>query len=192
MEQAIDLKREYLAAKIKESPVGFAGFGLTVLGTAQPAQVLDGNLILSSWKRKDGSGYLSLTFVIDAEGDPSLHSAVSLLFEGIRKKGCFAGPGMQFDVMMEAPIDLELSRAWFMDTFTFYSDSVTRLSEQVVERALLPAFEAFLPIRFGPMEWLPKDQGVPVPAPGVSTGCSNPPSISERIRNWLRSKSGGG
>jgi hypothetical protein len=184
MNRAIDLKREFIAAKAKEDIVGFAGFRLSV---HESDHLLEGNLVISSRKREDGSGYITATFLIDAEDDPPTSSAIAALFKTIKQTGSIAGLGRQFESMIETPIELEKSDDWFMDSFTFFANPLSNIKRQDVENKLLPAFETLLPIKFDPMEWLPEDGATrvsPMPEPKAEKPTR---SFAERLKSWFGS-----
>jgi len=182
MSPVIDLKREFIAGKAKEDIIGFAGFRLSVDESDHP---LEGNLVVSSRKREDGSGYLTVTFLIDAEDDPPTTSAISALFKGVKKSDSIAGLGRQFEEMIETTVELEKSDDWFMDSFTFYSNPLSNIKRKDVEGKLLPAFEALLPIQFDPMEWLPEETAVHRSGKPDSEAKKSIRSFRELLKGWF-------
>ena len=182
MSAVVDLKKEFIAGKAKEDIVGFAGFRLSVDASDH---LLEGNLVVSARKREDGSGYLTLTFLIDAEDDPPTTSAISDLFKAIKRSDSLVGLGRQFETMIETPVEFEKSDDWFMDSFTFYSDPLSNLKRTDVEGRLLPAFEALLPIQFDPMEWLPEESVVrPGEKPELEAG-KPIRSLGALLKSWF-------
>lgn len=182
MVQVIDIKKEYIAAKAKEKIIGFAGFRLSMSGASNP---LEGNLLLSSHKRSDGSGYLSLTFIIDSEVPTTSSATVSALFARVRRNDSFADLGRQFESMIDTSIPLDRSDNWFMESFTFYSDLLSNINKHHIEEMLLPTFEKILPIRFDPVEWLPEEATVKVPLGSPSTFRQEGSSFLQSLKKWL-------
>lgn len=159
MSEAIDLKQEFIAAKSREIIIAFAGFSFNFAATGQSRE---GLLAVSSRERNDGSGYITLTFMIDAEGDPAAHRSIVQSFDALKKKGFRNSLGNEFQTMIEAEVDFERSQNWFMDSFTFYFDRVQEIRKYHVEGKLIPTFERFLPIRMDSVEWLPAGASVTV------------------------------
>ena len=180
----LDLKKEFIAAKAKEDIIGFAGFRLSIVENDHP---LEGNLIISSRERNDGSGYLSLTLLVDAEDDQPTRSAICALFKEVRKSNSFAGLGRQFETMIETTIELDKSDDWFMDSFTFYSNPLSNIRRHEVEEKLLTAFEELLPIKFDPIEWLPDDAAAHPPRKAAPEAQKSIHSFRALLKSWLGS-----
>ena len=158
MNEVIDLTQEFITAKAKESVVAFAGFRFNFAASGQHR---DGLLALSSRRRKDGTGYITLTFMIDAEGDPTAHQLIASAFRDLKKNRIESCLGCEFQNMIETDIDFQRNRNWFMDSFTFYFDRLKDIKKYHVEEKLVPAFENFLPLKIDPVEWLPENASVP-------------------------------
>lgn len=183
MNWMIDLKKEFIAAKAKEDIIGFAGFRLAVDRIDHP---VEGNLIISSRRRDDGSGYLTLTFLIDAEDDLPANSAVSDLFKRVKITGSLADLGRQFESMVETPVELDKSDNWFMDSFTFFSAPLSNIKMRDVEEKLLPAFVELLPIAFDSVEWLPENVSQSAARGPESKKSSR--SFKDFLKTWFDSK----
>lgn len=163
MTEVIDLRQDFITAKSKENVVAFAGFRLT---TPQADQQRDGLLAVSSRRRNDGSGYITLTFMIDTENDPAANQLIVQTFKKLEKKDLNVRLGQDFETMIETSVDFDQNENWFMDSFSFYFDHVGKIKRYHVEGKLVPTFEALLPVKIDSVEWLPDD--VSVPAPGDS------------------------
>jgi len=159
MSEVIDLKQEFITAKSKESIVAFAGFRFNFAATGQWC---DGLLAVSSRERNDGSGYISLTFMIDSERDSAAHQLIADAFRDLKKRGYSSSFGTEFQTMIETGVDFEQSQNWFMDSFTFYFDRLKEIKKYHVEGKLIPTFERLLPVKIDPVEWLPEGASVPV------------------------------
>lgn len=163
MPEIIDLRQDFITAKSKENVIAFAGFHLT---TSQVTQQRDGLLAVSSRKRHDGSGYITLTFMIDTENDPAANQLIVQSFKKLAKRDLNVRLGQDFETMIETSVDFDRNENWFMDSFTFYFDRLDKIKRYHVEGKLVPTFEALLPVKIDSVEWLPDD--VSVPAPGSS------------------------
>lgn len=161
MTEILDLKQEFITAKSKENIVAFAGFRLNMPATGV---LRDGLLAISSRRRRDGSGYITLTFMIDTEDDAAANRLVVERFRRLEKKDLNARLGREFESMLETSVDFDQNENWFMDSFTFYFDQISSIKRYHVEGSLIPTFEALLPAAIDPVEWLP--ESVSVPAPG--------------------------
>ena len=159
MSEVIDVRQEFITAKSKENIVAFAGFRFSFAATEK---WLDGLLAISSRERDDGSGYITLTFMIDAEGDSEAHQSIADTFRNLKKRGFSSSFGSEFQTMIETGVDFERSQNWFMDSFTFYFDRLKDIKKYHVQGELVPTFERFLPVQIDPVEWLPDGASVPV------------------------------
>lgn len=185
MSQVIDINKEFIKAKAKETIIGYAGF---VFKLPPDSQTIEGNLVISSLKRPDGSGYLSVTFMLDAEHDTAAPTTISRMFAHFKRGNPFADLGRQFQMMIDTDIDLEKSSNWFMNSFTFYVDHLGNIKRHHVESQLIPAFQAGLPITFQPVEWLSEETPVGIsPGPSGRQTKETPGSFLNRLRNRLES-----
>ncbi|MDY0042995.1 MAG: hypothetical protein RBS57_22000 [Desulforhabdus sp.] len=160
MTEVIDLRQDFITAKSKEKVVAFAGFRLTA---PQIDRQRDGLIAVSSRRRSDGSGYITLTFMIDTENDGEANQAIVKSFKGLRKEDLNVRLGEDFGTMIETSVDFDRNENWFMDSFTFYFDHVDKIKRYHIEGKLVPTFEALLPAKIDSVEWLPEDASVPPP-----------------------------
>ena len=180
MTDIVDPKQEFIIAKSKENIVAFAGFHFIMENTAQHR---DGLLAVTSRRRNDGSGYITLTFMIDAENDPTANRLIAQTFKKLNKSDLSSRLGEEFETLLENDIEFDRNENWFMDSFTFYFDQMDNIKKYHVEGNLVPTFALFLPLKFGPIEWLPEGASVPFAGETRMAGAQSVKGIGKMLSN---------
>jgi len=184
MTEIIDLRQDFITAKSKENVVAFAGFRLTA---PQIGRQRDGLVAVSSRRRNDGSGYITLTFMIDTENDQAANQLIVQSFKGLNKEDLSVRLGQDFETMIESSVDFEQNENWFMDSFTFYFDHVGKIKRYHIEGKMVPTFEALLPVKIDSVEWLPEDVSVPLPGSSEIAGQADAGSFRRLLKSLFGS-----
>jgi len=150
--------------------VGFAGFRRRGDVTAE-----EGLLKITQHQRPDGSGYLTLTFVLDAEGRPHRDRQLALLDE----TGLRSSLGPRFEMVMDLPLRGRApeSSHW-IEEFDFFFRPLDPFPVPFVSEVLLPVLEEQLQLEFEALsEWAEHP---------VFLSDAAPESIAQRFLRWLR------
>ena len=154
----------------EESMVGFAGFHRRGDATGG-----EGLLKITQRQRADGSGYLTLTFVLDAEGRELRGRQLALLDENALR----AALGPRFEMVMDLPLRGRApeSSHW-IEEFDFFFRPLDPFPVPFVSEVLLPVLEEQLQLEFEVLsDW--------VEHPALQADVP-PPSIGQRFLRWLR------
>jgi hypothetical protein len=179
MTDVVDQKQDFITAKSKENIVAFAGFHFFIENTAQHR---DGLLTITSRKRNDGSGYITLTFMIDAENDPTINQLITQTFRKLNKSDLSSRLGEEFKTLLETDIEFDRNENWFMDSFTFYFQRIDNIKKYHIEDHLIPTFALFLPLKIDPIEWLPEGASVPFAGENRMAGVQSVKGIGRLLR----------
>ena len=145
MNEVYDLMGSVLSSKADERMIGFAGF---VRSASSRGQNLEGIVKVAAEHREDGSGYLTLTFIIDREPDASPEKARTRLgqidSEALRKR---LGP--EFEMLIQIPLsEFSASAPFDVEEMDVYFRHLQGHEKRLVETGLFPAFEDLLGLRF--------------------------------------------
>jgi hypothetical protein len=147
MKNSIDAKRTLVLLKGDERMVAFAGFRL---GAAE------GVMKVASFVRGDG-GYLTLTFLIDTQGDSDVRDKLAATFrplaEGVLQRQ------LEKDVTMVVSVPLDVLgdvSDYFIEELNIYIRGLEGRERRLLERQILPLVEAVTHATFAPLEWMPE------------------------------------
>jgi len=145
MDEVYDLMGSVLSSKANEQMIGFAGF--TRSGTPK-GQDLEGMVKVAAEHREDGSGYLTLTFIIDRELDASPEKTRARLgkvdSEVLRQR---LGP--DFEMLIDIPLsEFSAAAPFFVEEMDVYFRHLQGREKNLIETRLFPAFEDILGLRF--------------------------------------------
>lgn len=159
----IDLKRQSRELKASEHLAGFAGF-LLDLGPAGPPK--DGLLKIADFTRRDGSGYLTLTFQADADPEPARREALTAVFSRFVRLAAAADAatgtaryGRGFEAIMIVSEGFLDGDAWFVVEANIYYRELGDRVRDLVEQSVLPGLAAAMPITFDPVNWWRESTG---------------------------------
>ncbi|MEY4685810.1 MAG: hypothetical protein RLZ25_2269 [Pseudomonadota bacterium] len=156
--------------EILESMLGFAGFHPRGEPTGK-----EGLLKITQSQRPDGSGYMTLTFILDAEGRELRARQLPLLDEA----GLRAALGPRFEMLMDLPLRGRApeSSHWIEEIDLFFRP-LDPFPIPFVSEVLLPVLEQQLALEFEALsDW------VSHPALLAAT---HPRSLLKRCLRWLR------
>jgi len=145
MDEVYDLMGSVLSSKANEQMIGFAGFARS---GSPKGQDLEGMVKVAAEHREDGSGYLTLTFIIDRELDASPEQTRARLgkvdAEALRQR---LGP--DFEMLIDIPLsEFSAAAPFFVEEMDVYFRHLQGHEKNLVETRLFPAFEDMLGLRF--------------------------------------------
>jgi hypothetical protein len=159
MEEPYDLMGGVLSTKANEQMIGFAGF---VKPDREGGAPLEGMVKVSAFHRADGSGYLTLTFIIDQEpggvaGEPRRRLGKPDP-DDLRKR-----LGSNFEMLIDLPLSpLSNASPFFIEEFDVYFRHLQGQEQSLAETTLLPALGDLLGLRFEPLNPWQSEQESPL------------------------------
>lgn len=159
MDEAFDLMGSVLSSKANEKMIGFAGF---VRKSSPMGPDLEGMVKVSAEHREDGSGYLTLTFIIDREPDAGSGNPRAGLGkvdpEVLRRR---LGP--DFEMLIDIPLtDFSAAAPFFIEEMDVYFRHLQGYEKNLVETNLFPAYEDILGLRFESLQGWRADEPSPL------------------------------
>jgi hypothetical protein len=152
MSEVLDLKKSVLDLKADEQMIAFAGFSVRAPDQSAGAQ---GVLKVAAFSRKDGSGYLTLTFVVDTREDEVFRSHLAELFNGLTEKALMGYRGPELKMMVAIPLGaLAHIPDWYLEEYSLYFRKLRGREKRLLQDLLLPAFSSILGLSFDATEWL--------------------------------------
>lgn len=151
MQDILDLRESALALKADERMIAYAGFSLLSEHHPSPKQ---GILKISASCRADGSGYLTLTFLVDTESDPADRNAVKDLFGQLSEQAISTRLRGLVDLCVKVPLDFMAPLDdWYVEEVNVYFKALEGRERLLLERHLMPALESILSCSFAAVEW---------------------------------------
>ncbi|GAB6047443.1 hypothetical protein JCM19379_12670 [Methyloparacoccus murrellii] len=191
MEQPYDLMGGILSTKADERMIGFAGFMRPQSGQ-QPA--LEGIVKVSAFHREDGSGYLTLTFVIDHE--PGVVAGDTIRYLRAPDQAALqARLGRDFEMLMDMPLTSPKAASPFrIEEMDVYFRSLRGQERAIVESRLFPALGELLGLQCEALQAWQAEGGTPAGDPLAEAEARLARTASEnRPRSlWRRLFGGGG
>ncbi len=165
MTKILDLEQSVIALKNDERMIGFAGF---MAPRKEDGPGREGVLKISSFCRPEGSGFLTLTFIVDTENDQPAKTWLIELFERITQDSLRPHLGREMETLVSVPLDYLMdAEAYFFSELNVYFRSLSGRERELVTKKLLPALKVVLECTFEPVEWLdqepPSVSKAPVP-----------------------------
>lgn len=185
MDTIYDLSTITRTLKTDEQVIAFTGFSIDQGN--QPNK--EGVLKISAYARPDRSGYLTLTFIMDTEGDLQTQDDLTRYFSNINENALRPHFKEAFETIFRCPMDgLSKSPTWYFEEINIYFKVLNGRERRIIEEHLLPSLEKMLPFRFDPVEWWDQQRQVPEP---VSSSARNPQpdsgSLKTALIRWLQS-----
>lgn len=185
MDTIYDLSTITRSLKTDEKVIAFTGFSIDQGN--QPGK--EGVLKISAYSRPDRSGYLTLTFIMDTEGDWRIQEDLTRHFANINENTLQPHFKEEFETVFRCPIDgLSKSQTWHFEEINIYFKVLNGRERRIIEQHLIPSLEKILPFRFDPVEWWDQQMQVPKPVQ-PATGSPQPESgsLKAALIKWLRS-----
>jgi hypothetical protein len=143
----LDLQQTIRRNKAREKFLAFSGLRLSLEAEAEPKS---GMVKIAGHARDDDSGYLCLTFLLDAP-DEELSRKIRRTFARLSEHALRPLLGDGFIYLIEIGPDQE--RSWFVDEVYFYFRKVRGRRRDLLENRIMPALEQVLPLEFTQLEW---------------------------------------
>lgn len=148
MSEVMDLKKSVIDLKADEQMIAFAGFALRAPDQGQ------GVLKISAFYRKDGSGYLTLTFVVDTRAEASARGALQKLFGALTEDALRVPLEAELEMMVSAPLGaLSQIPDWYLEECSLYFRKLQGREKWLLDQLLIPALGSVLGLSFGTIEW---------------------------------------
>ena len=150
------------AVNSREGMIAYAGFTLD----GEDKAPVEGLMKVSERPRAYRGEELILTFVVDAEGGPSLNDQMQQRFSSITESmlgGVFGNALERFTPVCLEQVD-NIER-WFVFEFQIAFRSKVNQKKTIVEKDIIPLLEQHLPCRFQPVEWWPQTERPPATPP---------------------------
>ena len=154
MTQEFDARKSYLAVKASERMVAYVGF---VIPLAEDGKPKEGVVKVSSFHRPYGGGYLTLTFIVDKEGqNEALLDRHHRLCDNLTEDALTPLLEKGFERIVKVDLDLlEESKGWYIEEINVYFSTFQGREKELIEGQLFPAIEKLLCCKFGTVEWWP-------------------------------------
>ncbi len=150
MEDYYDLTESLFSAKAKEGMIAFAGFA-----ARDDPRLQQGVLKVSALCRPDGSGYLTLTFVIDLEDDATGKAALEVRFARADQDALAGRLGPDFEMLLEVPLNpFAAAPRFFVDELNLYFRRLAGTERLLLEQRIIPELADLLDLQFETLEWL--------------------------------------
>lgn len=179
MDEPYDLMGSVLSTKADEQMIGFAGF---LRPGAGDSPALEGMVKVSAFHRADGSGYLTLTFIIDCDIGASAAERRDRLGkpdpEELRKR-----LGSNFEMLINIPLSqTSIASPFFIEEFDVYFRHLQGQERTLAESTLFPALGQLLGLTFESLHaWQPgQDSPFDRLLQDELTRVEDPPAVKSR------------
>ena len=180
MTREFDPKKSYLTLKAHEKMIAYAGFRFQYEGQDKGRE---GVIKISSFHRPYGGGQLTLTFIIDTEGDKDLRHRLDELFAGITDATISPKLGKHFEKVVKVSLDdLAHVQNWYVEELTIHFRSLEDRTNVLIEERLIPALEKVLRIEFEGVEWWPENL---VQRPLSRKEIAEHPTVKQLFKKWF-------
>ena len=161
MTQEFDPKKSYLTLKANEMMVAFVGFQIRF---EKSDAKKEGVLKISAFQRPYGGGSLTLTFIVDTEGNDLLKSTLDQQFKNLTKESLLYHLGDELEKIVKVSLDsLTHAHGWYVEEVGVHFKAMTDRLNVLIEGKLIPGLENTLPFSFDPVEWWPKGRHASTP-----------------------------
>ncbi|HAS51457.1 MAG TPA: hypothetical protein DCS21_06850 [Gammaproteobacteria bacterium] len=161
MEESYDITQSLFSAKASENMLAFVGFN-----ASDPAAMegIEGVLKIAAFTRPEGGGYLTLTFILDLEGDASRYSAWPARFRRVDQEALAARLGPGFEMLIEVPLNpFAESKQFYIEELNLYFQRLAGQEQRLLEDRVIPVLSQLLDFTFDPIDWLAETPGDPWP-----------------------------
>ena len=155
MEEAYDILKSLITSKASERMIAFAGF---VIQPEENTADREGVLKIAASYRSNGSGYLTLTFIVDTENDLEVRQHLARLFTKSDQKAFHGLIGTELEMLLEIPLDcMAQSQAFFILELHLYFRLLRDQERRLIDGKVIPALTKLLRCSFDSIEWLPEE-----------------------------------
>ncbi|NCC25708.1 MAG: hypothetical protein EOM25_11030 [Deltaproteobacteria bacterium] len=157
-ENVLDLEAELRQLKLDEHCIGFAGFKARLEGHASPRE---GLIKISSDTRVDSHGYLTLSFLMDIEGDRALGRDFAKIVGSLKDALLTRHLGPTFFNVVISELGDERSEDWILMDVDLFFRNLTGREKGLVENQIIPALGKLLGLKIEPPQWFDEDDNAP-------------------------------
>ena len=151
---AIDIRKTTLSLKADERMIAFAGF---LIMPEKDGRGKEGVLKISAFHRPDGTGYLTLTFIVDTKDDQATREYLARVFKKFNETSVKPFFGREMTAFVKVPLDFVTgTEEWYVEELNLYFRSLQGQERHLIENRLVPGLATNLPFSFDPLEWWPK------------------------------------
>jgi hypothetical protein len=180
MTREFDPKKSYLTLKAHEKMIAYVGFRFPIDGKDRGRE---GVIKISSFNRPYGGGQLTLTFIIDTEGDEALRHRLDDLFKRISDASVRSKLGNSFEKVVKVSLDaLADIHSWYVEEVSIHFRSFEERANVLIEEKLVPALEKVLGIDFEKIEWWPENLAQ---RPLSRKEIDEHPSVKQLFKRWF-------
>lgn len=189
MTEAYDVTESLFAGKADEKMIAFCGFSVPTDAGETPC---DGVLKVASLTRGDHSGYLTLTLIMDTEGDAAQRARLKALFARLEQGRFESDLGGGFEMALAMPLDpFVASKQFYVEELNLYFRDLEGRERTLLDDWIIPALGREFGLRFERLEWLQGLTDERTSHPPEQPETSQP--LGERLRHWwLRQADSGG
>lgn len=182
MEESYDITQSLFSTKASEDMMAFVGFKAS---DAEDAEGNEGVLKIAAFTRPDGGGYLTLTFILDLEGDASRHSAWPARFRRIDQDILATRLGPDFEMLIEVPLNpFAESKQFYIEELNLYFQRLAGQEQRLLEERVVPVLGQLLDFAFDPIDWLAETPRGAWPADDEHSGQTGR-LLKQQIKQWI-------
>ena len=157
MQKSYDVTQSLFSAKASEGMIAFTGFKVADVENAdvENPEGGEGVLKIAAFTRPDGGGYLTLTFVVDLEGNAQRCSELQAQFRSIDQDVLTARLGPDFEMLIEVPLNtFAETKQFYIEELNLYFYRLAGRERRLLEDQAIPMLSQILGFRFEPLEWV--------------------------------------
>ena len=180
MTREFDPIKSYLTLKAHEKMIAYVSFRFPMDGKNRGRE---GVIKISSFHRPYGGGQLTLTFIIDTEGDEALRHRLDDLFKKITDESIRSKLGNSFEKVVKVSLDaLAHMQGWYVEEVSIHFRSFEERVNVLIEEKLVPTLEKLLSIDFENVEWWPENL---VQRSLSRMEIAEHPSVKQLFKKWF-------
>jgi hypothetical protein len=175
-----DPKKSYLTIKSHEKMIAYVSF---LIRLEDNDAEKEGVIKISKFQRPYGGGQLTLTFIINTDGDDTLKASLNKIFSNLTDESMRRNLGRSFEKVNKVSLDsLAHIKDWYVEEINFHFNSLEERENVLVEGKLIPALQRVLPFSFDPVEWWPENLA---PQSLISKEIEKQKSVKSIFKRWF-------
>lgn len=180
MTREFDPKKSYLTIKAHEKMIAYVSFLIRLVGNGADKE---GVLKISKFHRPYGGGQLTLTFIINTDGDAKLKFRLNNIFGNLTNESMRPKLGRSFEKVVKISLDsLAQIKDWYVEEINVHFRSLEERENVLIEGKLIPALQSVLPFSFDPVEWWPENMA---PQSLISKEIEKQKSLKSIFKRWF-------
>jgi hypothetical protein len=180
MTREFDPKKSYLTIKAHEKMIAYASF---LIRLEDYDADKEGVIKISKFQRPYGGGQLTLTFIINTDGDVKLKADLNTIFKNLTDESMRPFLGRSFEKVVKVSLDsLAQIKDWYVEEINVHFRSWEERENVLVEGKLIPALQSVLSFSFDPVEWWPEYMA---PQSLISKEIEKQKSLKSIFKRWF-------